>query len=150
MPQRSHKQRRVRQCCVGSWPHTHAKTLDFLALSSSLGHGDYTLHKVSDAELTFVKSARETNQNDLFKKGAYRSVFNNNRAGNFAFSDIYPASLPAGIPQAHLDTRWATEGRDPLGFHKLSKVSPGQRLDEIPRSETPTVRRKWCCSIHWQ
>lgn len=42
------------------------------------------------------------------KKGSYRYVFNNNRAGNFALLDIYPAYLPAGIPQVHWNTRWAT------------------------------------------
>lgn len=41
--------------CYGSWPHIHAKILDFLALSGSLDHGDYTLHEVSGAKLTFGK-----------------------------------------------------------------------------------------------
>lgn len=54
MSQRSHKHRETRQPCV-----IHAKILDFLALPSSLDHGDYTLHKVSDAEASFEKKKRK-------------------------------------------------------------------------------------------
>lgn len=107
--QRYHKQRKVMQPCVmGAGPISMPRF--WISWRSkalwTIGIIHCTRYQMPNTD--FLKNTWETNQNDLLKKGSYRYVFNNNRAGNFALLDIYPAYLPAGIPQVHLNTCWAT------------------------------------------
>lgn len=138
--QRYHKQRKVMQPCVmGAGPIFMPRFWISWRSKALWTTGIIHCTRYQMPNTDFLKSTWETNQNDLLKKkkGSYRYVFNNNRAGNFALLDIYPAYLPAGIPQVHLNACWATWVWDTLRFHKPSKVSWGQRLDKIPLRETP-------------